>query len=142
MEHAIIPDSFYRVSVKGLILDDSRRFLLICSDNGHWDLPGGGLDFWETPEVALRREIREEMQLEIQNFEPRPWYFLTAKGMNKEFYVASIIYEITLSSLSFIPTMECKEIGFFNVEEAQNMDLYPKTLEFLKLYNPKNHVHH
>ena len=45
MEHAIIPDSFYRVSVKGLILDDSRRFLLICSDNGHWDLPGGGLDF-------------------------------------------------------------------------------------------------
>jgi 8-oxo-dGTP diphosphatase len=42
-----IPECFYRVSVKALILDDKKRFLLIREGNGFWSLPGGGLDFGE-----------------------------------------------------------------------------------------------
>jgi 8-oxo-dGTP pyrophosphatase MutT (NUDIX family) len=40
-----IPNCFYRVSIKALVLDEQGRFLLCREDNGKWELPGGGLDF-------------------------------------------------------------------------------------------------
>lgn len=40
-----IPDCFYRISIKALILNEARDKFLICQeDNGKWELPGGGLE--------------------------------------------------------------------------------------------------
>jgi hypothetical protein len=36
-----IPNCFYRVSAKALILDENQRFLLAKEDNGYRDFPGG-----------------------------------------------------------------------------------------------------
>ncbi len=49
---AMIPNNFYRTSVKALILDDKKRFLLLLEKKGLWELPGGGLDFGENPTIA------------------------------------------------------------------------------------------
>ena len=56
------PDSFYRVTVKGLMVKDGKLLLLKESNNlsGQWELPGGGLDFGEDIHSALKREIEEE----------------------------------------------------------------------------------
>lgn len=57
-----IPNNFYRVSIKALILNKARtKFAAVLEDNGYWELPGGGLDWGESPETCLRREILEEM---------------------------------------------------------------------------------
>ena len=136
------PDSFYRLSIKGLITNSKGEFLLIkSSESGRWDLPWWGIDFWETPEVCLRREIREEMWLGIIHFDATPCYFYTALWLNKKFYVAAVVYMIILESLDFTPTSECEEIGFFTVSEAMKLHIYPKTEVFLSQYNPSNHVH-
>ncbi len=140
MEQSIIPDNFYRVSIKGLVLDSVGKFLLVRNERNLWDLPGGGMDFWENPEETLRREIREEMWLEIEYIDPQPQYLYTAKWLDKEFYVANIVYRIALAYLGFTPTYECIEIAFFSVDEAQRLNIYPKTREFLKLYNPEDHI--
>ncbi|MBU1246192.1 MAG: NUDIX hydrolase, partial [Patescibacteria group bacterium] len=64
MRNNNIPNCFYRISIKALIVDDKKRFLLVKEDNGTWDLPGGGLDFGEDAKSCLKREIKEETGLE------------------------------------------------------------------------------
>lgn len=36
-------------------------------NNGKWQLPGGGMEFSETPEQTLHREVMEELGVEIKN---------------------------------------------------------------------------
>ena len=51
-----IRSKYYRLSVKALILNEERnKFLLTKKENGVWDLPGGGLDWGETPGKGLAR---------------------------------------------------------------------------------------
>lgn len=62
-------------AVKALILHE-RQFLLIrrtTMAKGHhfmWDLPGGRLEFGETPERAPHREIKEETGLTAEMIRP------------------------------------------------------------------------
>ena len=43
-----------------VLSDADDRVLLVRADNGRFYLPGGRIEPFETPEEALRREIREE----------------------------------------------------------------------------------
>lgn len=56
----------YRVTVKGLVRDNTRRLLFVRERGDIWDLPGGGLEHGEGLEESLRREFREEVQVEIE----------------------------------------------------------------------------
>jgi 8-oxo-dGTP diphosphatase len=43
-----LPGCYYRISVKALILDETRtKFLVVQELDGRWELPGGGLDWDE-----------------------------------------------------------------------------------------------
>ena len=60
----------FAVAVKAVIIKENKALVLCRSKhemecsymNSHqkWDLPGGGLHFFEKAEEGLRREIREE----------------------------------------------------------------------------------
>jgi 8-oxo-dGTP diphosphatase len=55
------PACFYRVSAKAVILNSIGHVLVIQEKNGHWDLPGGGVEHGEDTDQALVRELREEL---------------------------------------------------------------------------------
>ncbi len=57
-----IPDTFYRVSLKAFIRNKDGH-VLVCKEGSQtfWSLPGGGWDHGETEEVALKRELHEEL---------------------------------------------------------------------------------
>ena len=75
-----IPNCFYRVSIKGLILDETRtKFLVTLEKNGLWELPGGGLDWGESVENCLKRELHEEMGLTVTSVNPSPSYYLIGR---------------------------------------------------------------
>jgi len=48
------------VTVKALIEKD-EKFLFLKDHKGVWELPGGRINFGESPEKALRRELCEEL---------------------------------------------------------------------------------
>jgi len=53
----------YRVSAKALIYNENKQFLLIQEKKGIRDFPGGGIEYGETPQEAIKRELSEEMRI-------------------------------------------------------------------------------
>ncbi|AVT38439.1 NUDIX hydrolase [Plantactinospora sp. BB1] len=55
-----------RASAGALIVDTDGRILLVDPTyKPFWNLPGGGVDTGETPRAACRRELREELGLDL-----------------------------------------------------------------------------
>jgi 8-oxo-dGTP diphosphatase len=130
---------YYRISVKGIVVDEQGRILLAREDNGKWELMGGGIEHGEAPHEALRREIIEETGLVITAISETPKYFVTSKRLNKTSYLANIIYEIELADLNFTPSEECQALQFFAPEEAKRLELFPNVKNFLDVFNPELH---
>ncbi len=134
------PPCFYRVSIKALVLDKDWRFLLCKEKSGIWDLPWGGLDEWENISDWLKREIKEEMWLDITEYEDQPRYFLKFTGKSGKEKI-NVVYKAQVKNLDFIPSDECMEIWFFNIEEVNTIKVFPNVTEFTKIYKSEKHVH-
>lgn len=132
--------SHYRISVKGIVIDETGRFLLARKEDEGWELIGGGLNHGEDPIEGLRREVMEETGLVITDVSPTPKYFFTFPKVGREGYAANVIYEIKLEHLNFTPSAECQELGFFNTQEAKSVNPSIRTAKFIELFNPELHI--
>ncbi len=136
-----IPNRFYRVSIKALILDETRtKFLVVQEDNGKWEFPGGGLDWGEKPHEGLARELQEEMGLEACLINQTPCYFLAQQKKPNDIYVANVFYEVTVKDLDFTPSEECVAIRFVTPEEVKSLETFPNVQELASMFDPQNHT--
>jgi 8-oxo-dGTP pyrophosphatase MutT (NUDIX family) len=86
-----IPDAFYRVSIKILIKDHDDKLLVVQdTTNGTWEVPGGGLDHGETIEQTAKREIREELGVELLQFGEEPVAITVGQHPNN--YLTLMLY--------------------------------------------------
>jgi ADP-ribose pyrophosphatase YjhB (NUDIX family) len=135
-----IKNGYYRLSVKALILDEDRtKFLLVQEDNGKWELPGGGLDWGESPQEGVAREIKEEMGLNVVSVASQPCYLTTAQRDSDQTWTSNVLFETVLENLDFTPSSECLALKFASKEEAETMPVFVTVREFLKQFDPKNH---
>ncbi|WP_215449418.1 NUDIX hydrolase [Streptomyces sp. ATCC 21386] len=66
-----------RHSVRAIVLDEEDRILLCrfaLPERAVWATPGGGIESGETPHVALRRELHEEIGLVLDGTPPHVWH--------------------------------------------------------------------
>ncbi len=138
------PDSFYHVSIKGLVVKDGKVLLLKESPelSGKWELPGGGLNFGEDIHEALRREIEEETGIKVTAISERPmyawtWRFENARGIDW-YYSLVLVYQIELENFDFRASEECVDVGFFSKDELHSMELCKQTNGLKEFFEPKD----
>ena len=130
-----IKQAWYRISAKALIYNEKWEFLLCKEDNEVWDFPGGGLDHGEKPDVCIKRELQEEMGLEVTEISKTPKYFVTAHKPESKSrpWIANVFYEVKVKNLDFTPSDECVEIWFFDKNSIKNINVLPNVKEFWEI---------
>ncbi len=130
-----IPNAFYRTSIKALVLNEKKQFLLAKEANGYWELLGGGLDFGEDPRDGLIREIKEETGLQATYVSEHPLYFLTYLNEDNGVWKSNVVYEVRLKNLKFTQSDECVELGFFDKESLQNVQAFTNVIKFAEMFD-------
>jgi 8-oxo-dGTP diphosphatase len=64
-----------KVVVNSVIIANKKVFMVRRADDakflpGHWEFPGGKVNYAEIPEDALRREVKEECNINIEIINP------------------------------------------------------------------------
>lgn len=127
-----IPNCYYRISTKALIRDETgKKFLLSKETNNRYDFPGGGLDFGETPQEGIIRELQEEAGLTVTSVADEPSFFIAMKkDSGGGTWVANVFYETTVRDLLFTPSEECVALEFVSPEDIATMDVYSSVTLF------------
>ena len=65
----------FHITVKAIVIYNHKVLILkkikpSTDGLGYWELPGGGLEYGETPHEALIRELKEETNLDIKILKP------------------------------------------------------------------------
>ena len=129
-----------RVIVVALIHNQHGEYL-ICkkpSDRGvfpgEWGLPGGGVEPGETLEQALRREVFEEVGLELASVEPLfftdaafPKFF--PNGTNRLIYMIFLLYRCVAAPGNIRLNPEFEQSAWVAPEHFSSYQLNRATLE-------------
>ena len=85
-----------KLIVKASIRNENNEFLVVQRSPEEeffpdlWDFPGGRVELNETGEEAIRREVFEEVALEVEAAEEMATYDLIEKGTALEFTVFDV----------------------------------------------------
>jgi ADP-ribose pyrophosphatase YjhB (NUDIX family) len=125
-------------SVAALIRDVHGLVLLVQHIEGRWQIPGGAVDPDERPEDAIRREVREEANVEIELGEVLgvyggPEYRVTyANGDDAGWVVAVYAARVRGGTPTPGDPDEIKDVGWFTPEEIESLELHPSTRRTLR----------
>jgi ADP-ribose pyrophosphatase YjhB (NUDIX family) len=102
-------------------------------------LPGGGLEWGESPQMSIPREISEEMGLEVTFIAAFPTYFVTYQTRDKSAWMANLLYETELRDLTFTPSYECNDIRFVHKDDLEGLRVFNTVRELAEQFNPERH---
>ncbi len=121
--------NYIGVGVGALIFNDEGKILLALrsqqakNERGTWEIPGGAVAFGETLHEGLKREMREELGVEIAVGEMIQLCDHIIPGDQQHW--VSPTYQCTI--VSGTPTNrephKCDEIGWFALDEAEQLPL-------------------
>lgn len=123
--------------VAALIRKDNTILLCQRRENDafplFWEFPGGTVEAGEEQLSALQREIKEEINLDIEMAR----FVEKFEDENDSLRIEVYLYEV-LNFRGKIQCLECKDYGFFNAAEIENINLAPvdkKIFNYLKKHS-------
>lgn len=128
-----------RARVSALVEKDGKYLLVkefIKSRNGvYWLTPGGGVEYGERVEDALKREVKEETGIEIESGD-----LFSVKDLIVPNKVHSICMYFLAKAIggSLKREDQSYDVGFYTIEEMKNMKITPFTRELFSQLENKN----
>ena len=107
----------FPVSIKSIIIDDNK-VLCLKNERNEWDFPGGKINFKENIEDCLKREVKEETNLDIKNLKILKPFSL--KFNDVPVFIVVYSAEISCDS-SILVSYEHSEYNFFSKSEIENL---------------------
>ncbi len=109
----------YRVSVKGLVLDEENRLMLLQEESGLWDLPGGSMEHGESFQETLKREIKEEMGVDCEMLDKEPVLIWSGKS-SSDIWRVWIAFRVKLLGNNFTKSREFQNYKYFSENDLIN----------------------
>lgn len=126
-----IKSPYYRVSVKAKI-NFNGKTLLVREDGKKWDLPGGGIEHFETIQEALTRELTEEIGVSEFSIISGPKIFKMI-DVAADRPLIFIVYELKLDPTTKFHPSDNVEIGLFDSGKIQDTVSYsPEYIDYIK----------
>lgn len=117
---------------KGEILLARRNEPKLKHAHNKWEFVGGGIEFGENPEEALKREVKEEAGVEIKIIRLLPKVISHVWNLEQEQeHVLLLHYECKIigGELKAGQSEEVSELKFFPLEEIKKLDTLPQIYE-------------
>jgi 8-oxo-dGTP pyrophosphatase MutT (NUDIX family) len=103
------------LGVRAVVLDaENKVFLVRHSYITGWYLPGGGVDLGETMEQAMRRELKEEGDIDLTGDAVLHGIFLNSHVSRRDHVAVYVVRQFKQDRLP-APNHEIVECGFFAV---------------------------
>ena len=119
--------------VGGVIFDGGNKILSCRRPKGKswaswWEFPGGKIEFGETPQIALSRELKEELSLNVA-----PSKIITEQFFNYEDkYVKLILLNCGIIEEDRIKLLEHDEMKWLSKEELFDINWLPADLPIVE----------
>jgi ADP-ribose pyrophosphatase YjhB (NUDIX family) len=114
----------FTVSVAAIVINENEEVLLlnhVLRSNLSWGIPGGFIEYGEQPEAAVRREIREETSLELENIK-----MIRVRTANRH---VEILFRASPVGTAKAQSLEINELGWFKADAMpEKMSLVQKQI--------------
>lgn len=131
------------VGVGAVIFDkDGKLFIAkrgkkARNERDKWEIPGGSVEFGETFEQAIKREIKEELDIEIEVLELLGICDHIIPDEKQHWVSPTYICRIIKGKPKILEPEKCEEIGWFTLEEAEQLPLSIITKHDISLFKKK-----
>ncbi len=125
--------------VVALITNDKNEILLarrnepaLVHAHNKWEFVGGGIEFGEDPETAIKREVKEEAGVDVEVVKLLPKVLSHIWNLEKDQQQILLLhYECKIVGGTLSPGLdeEISELKYFSLEEIKNLDTLPLIYE-------------
>ena len=120
-----IDDCLYRVAARVLIVNDDKVLLIIEAGDDWWAIPGGGIDHGESIELAVTREIEEELGVPASDVSSdfEIVYYNIGNVVNTVPRM-NLFFKVSVPEASIKKTAHISEWKWFTKEEFLHLELH------------------
>jgi len=115
----------------------TKRGKKVKNERGTWEIPGGSVEFGETFEEAIKREIKEELGIEIEIIELLGICDHIIPNEHQHWVSPTFICKIIKGIPKILEPEKCEAIGWFTLQKAEKLPLSIVTKYDLSLLKKK-----